>query len=140
MSAEGELLSAILDHLRADAEMQQIFGSQPRILDNLGGSMPPYPYLIVARHEVSDADAQNVKLSDHTIDLQVMTRWRGRDGAREAVGLVRNLLDRPQLSMPRYELVWCHSVFSDTLMLRDKQTFKGIVRIKARTMPSTNMV
>jgi|GEM_PF-5644349 len=139
MSAESELLDAILGHLRADADMQQVFGAQPRIFDDLGGANPLYPYLVVTRHEVTNVEAQNVKLLDHLIDLQVMTRWRGREGAREAVGLVRRLVDRPQLALPQHRLSWCHSVFSDTLMLKDLQTFKGIVRIKARTTPISNV-
>lgn len=135
ISAERSLQEAVLSKLKNDPKIQDVFGSQPRILNELGGSKPAYPYLVVGRHDVRNADATGVSIQDHIIDLQIMTRWRGRSGARDAVSLVQSILDNASLDLQTHRLVWCYLAFSDSLMLRDMQTFKGVIRIKARTTP-----
>lgn len=133
--AENALQNAILGELRNSPLMRDIFGPEPRIVDDFGGARPAYPYLQIAKHGVRYANAVGAKLKDHTIDLQVMTRWRGRTGARDAVSLVQTLVDDANLTLDGHKLVWCYAAFADTLMLRDLSTFKGVIRIKARTTP-----
>ncbi len=133
--AERALQDAVLAALKEHSQIQDVFGSKPRILGDLGGAKPAYPYLVIGQHEVRPANASGVSIQDHVIDLQVMTRWGGRAGARDAVSLVQSILDDAALVLQGHNLVWCYVAFSDSLMLRDQQTFKSVVRIKARTTP-----
>ncbi len=135
VGSAGALGQALLVHLRGDALMRDVFGDVPRILNDVGGAKPLYPYMVIARHEVVPAHGCEVQIEDHVIDLHIMTRWAGRNGAREAMGDVLSVLENADISLEGHKLVWCYVAFSDVLSLRDEQTFKGVVRLKLRTTP-----
>ncbi len=134
VSHESAFLDGVLAHLKNASELQSVFGDNPRIVDAPGRARLSYPHIRVARHQTENADAQLMPMIDHTLDLHVMTQWGGRSAAREAVGVVRGVLETgPIMLAAPFQLGWAYIALTDTLLLNDYNTFRSIVRIKART-------
>jgi len=130
------LQTALSNHLKANSGVQSVFGVQPRIQLDSGEERPLFPYISFAAHRVTENGGLDIEIDDHTIDLNVFTRWGGRQAGREAVKVIRDALENKDFPIEGHALAWSFIPFSDTLMLRDMATMKGVIRLRIRTTPS----
>ena len=131
-SAEAALERAVLIALRADDDVQAIFGNPARIYDD-ETSEPIYPYAELERHEVEDRSAIASPGQAHTLTLVVRSRDGGRAVAKEALGALRAASERISLSLYAQRVVLIQPIYSDVLRAPDLRSFRGILRLRIIT-------
>ena len=131
-SSEAAVLQAVLAALRADGDVQSIFGAPARIFDD-ETSEPGFPHAEIERHEVEPRDASAVAGQAHTLTFAVWLRHGGRDAAREALGVLRAAADRMEVSLPAQRVVLVQSVYSDVMRAPDLRSFRGVLRLRIIT-------
>lgn len=133
--ADVALQNAVISHLQLDEGVQSELGPVPRVQLDSGNERPALPYMEIASHRMSEGGGSGIEIVDHQMDIAIYTNWGGREGSRNAVSAVRAALENAGLNVQGHQLVWCFVAFSDSFMLRDYNTLKGVVRIRARTTP-----
>ena len=132
LSAETALQDALIAALGADATIITLLGDPPRISD-VAGDKPSYPFIEIARHETKDKSGALIDAQEHVVDLRVLTRWNGRSEARTILGVVRRVIDLAIWPVGAWRIVYCHTVYSDVLALRDGRSYRGVLRLRALT-------
>jgi hypothetical protein len=127
---EGALEGAIVAALAVDADVKALLGDPPRVFE-AARARPAFPYLEIARHEVTAADSAAVDANEHRIDLAIVTREGGRTPAREALRAVRAALAEPP-EMDQWRCVLLLPVFADMVRTRF-DGWRAILRLKAVT-------
>lgn len=123
------MVSAMLDVLRAELAVQDVFGDPARIFDDETDA-PAFPYARVERHEVNDAGAALVHGAEHKITLMVASRHDGLVGARKALRVVRDALGAAELTVPGARIVLSHVTYADTMRRSDRTAYRGLIRFR----------
>ena len=127
--AEAEVQKAVLAALRADPDVQAIFGDPARIYDDETPG-PAYPFVVLERHETRPNNSSCVAGTEHTIILAISSRYGGRTLAREAMGTLRAAIECADLMVTNQVIVLALPVYGDVFRTRDLQTFRSILRIR----------
>ena len=131
-SSEAAVFKAVLQALRADSDVQSIFGTPARVFDD-ETSEPVFPHAEIEGHAVEPRDASGMAGQAHTLTLAVRSRHGGRDAAREALGVLRAAADRMTLTLSGQRVVLVQSVYSDVMRAPDLRSFRGVLRIRIIT-------
>lgn len=131
-SAEAALEKAFLEGLRADAEVQAVFGSPARIFDD-ETSEPVFPYAELERHEVEERSCSGVAGQAHTLTFGLRSRDGGRAAAKEALGALRSAAEKLDLMLAAQRCVLIQTVYSDVMRTPDLRAFRGVIRIRIIT-------
>lgn len=139
MSADGfyaasdvEIVSAVLNALRSDADVRELLGDPARIYDDETRS-PVFPYAVLERHERLRADVSEVCGAEHRLTLATYSRLGGRIQAKAILGALRAAVDRLEVNLSQQRIVLAYVTYSDALRARDQISFRGILRIKIIT-------
>ena len=130
--AEADVLKGLLDMLRADADVQAVFGIPARVFDD-ETRRAAFPFAQVEKHESQPAGASGVSATEHKITLGVLTRFDGLSGAKAAVGAIRVAIERGSLTVPGQTVVLSHPIYVDVMRRADRRAFRGVVRIRIIT-------
>jgi hypothetical protein len=127
--AEDALEAAILAALQADEDVAELLGSPLRVME-AGSSAPRYPFLELGRHVSEPRDGLDVEMSEHRIDLAIVSRDQGGGEARTGVAAVRASLTGAALAMEGWRCVLLTPLFADAT--RQKVgLWRGLLRLKA---------
>ena len=130
--AECQLLKAVIDALRADPDVQAQFGSPARVYDDETQG-PAYPYATLERHETRPAGSAGVAGTEHILTFAVASRFGGRAYAKEALGALRAAAERASIAPAGQIVVLAYPTYGDVFRTRDRQAFRGILRIRIVT-------
>lgn len=130
--AEADLQAGLLQALRANSDVQAIFGTPPRLFD-AETDEAAFPFAVLERHECQPSWASGVAGQEHRITFTTASRYGGRQEAKRAVGALRAALERVTLSLPGQALVLAHVVYSDVIRTSDRRRFRGLLRVRIIT-------
>ncbi len=128
-NAEEDVVTAVLTALRQDAEVQRVFGHPARIYDDETRG-PSYPFAVLERHETRPAGSAGVAAMEHVLSFSVASRFGGRGYAKEAMGTLRAALQRAQIVPTGQVIVLAYPTYGDVFRTRDRQAFRGILRLR----------
>ena len=95
--AEEAVQAALMALLRADADVQSVFGTPARVFD-AESEEPLFPYALIERHETTPAGASLVNGIEHRISLACYSR---DDGVRGAKACLSAAFRKSSASPPR---------------------------------------
>ena len=125
----SDLVTTLLDMLRADAGVQTIFGSPARIFDGeTDRSLYPYAELVSA--ELRDIESARAPGGEHRITIAVNVRGEGREQAAAGLGAIVKAVQENALSLPGQNIALAHPVYLDILRGRQPQTYRGLLRLR----------
>ena len=127
--AESRVQKAVMTALRADGDVQRVFGVPARLYDDETEG-PAYPYASLERHETVPAGAAGVAGVEHTITFSVTSRFGGRAYTKEAVGVLRAAIERADILPDGQRIVLALPTYGDVFRTSDRQTFRGILRLR----------
>jgi len=127
--AECRVQKAVMAALRADGDVQRVFGTPPRVYDDETQG-PAYPFATLERHETRPAGAAGVAGMEHTLTFAVASRFGGRAYAKEAMGALRAAIERADIAPDGQVIVLAYPTYGDVFRTRDRQAFRGILRIR----------
>jgi len=130
--ADAALADAVLDALRADPDVQAILGNPARVFDDETDE-PAFPFAVLERHEQFSADAALVCGSEHRLSFATYSKYGGRSEAKAVLGALRAAVDRFNLVLSGQRMVIAHVIYSDALRARDRQSFRGVLRVRIVT-------
>lgn len=130
--AEADVLSVLLDALRANADVRSVLGTPARIFDN-GSPAPVFPYAEAVRFETRPFGSALHAEHEHRITLAVLSRYGGRVEARRLLGVLRRAIDAADLTLPGQWVVLKHIVYADVLRTSDLRAFRGLIRVRLIT-------
>ena len=115
--------------LRADADVQSVFGTPARVLD-AESEEPLYPYALIDRHETSPAGASLVDGLEHRITLACYSRDYGVRGAKACLSALRAAVEGAGWAVDGQHVVLAQVVYADAMRTADKRAFRGVVRVR----------
>ena len=127
--AEEAVQAALMASLRADADVQSVFGTPARVFD-VESEAPLYPYALIERHETSPAGASLVEGIEHRITLACYSRDYGVCGAKACLSALRAAVERAGWAVAGRHVVLAQVVYADAMRTADKRAFRGLVRIR----------
>ncbi|MEM7662001.1 MAG: DUF3168 domain-containing protein [Pseudomonadota bacterium] len=130
--AERTVADALLQALRADTDVQAVFGDPARIHES-ETQEPIYPYAILERHETRPAGSAGVSGTEHILTLGIASRFGGRRYAREFMGAIRAAVERAELAIAGQRAVLSYTSYGDVFRARDRRTLRGLLRIRIIT-------
>ena len=130
--AESKVLQAVMAALRADPDVQAQFGNPARVYDDETQG-PSYPYATLERHETRPANAADVAGTEHILTFAVASRFGGRAYAKEALGALRAAVERANIAPAGQVVVLAYPTYGDVFRTRDRQAFRGILRVRILT-------
>lgn len=128
-TAESDVSQAVLQALRADADVQAVFGIPARIFD-VDARRNIYPYALLERHETRPAGSAGVAGTEHIITFSIASRFGGRRYARDALGALRAAIERADLVVEGQRVVLAYASYGDVFRTQDRQTLRGVLRIR----------
>lgn len=129
VDAAGLLQRALIAALTADLDVQAVFGTPARVLDEVG-EYPAFPFATIERHEVRPADSAEVAASEHVLTFAIGSRWGGRSEAVDALQALRAGLERADPEIAGHAVVLGYPTYGDVFQARDGRTFRGILRAR----------
>lgn len=127
--AESSVQKAVMAALRADINVQEVFGTPARIYDDETES-PAYPFAVLERHETRPGGAAGVAGTEHTLTFAVASRFGGRAYASEAMGALRGAIERAELAPEGQVVVLAYPTYGDVFRTRNRRAFRGILRVR----------
>lgn len=127
--AECAVQKAVLGALRSDEGVRAVFGAPPRIYDDETQG-PAYPFATLERHETRPAGSAGVPGLEHTLTFAVASRFGGRAYAKEAMGVMRAAIEAASITPDGQRIVLALPTYGDVFRTRDRQAFRGILRIR----------
>lgn len=131
-NAESELLSALVAAVRADPDVQSVFGIPARVYED-EPERGAYPHAFVQAHKTTPAGSVLSDGAVHRVTMAVRSRHGGRAEAREALGVLRAAIERAELSLSGQRVVLVLAVYSDVLRSRNLRSFRGLLRLRIIT-------
>ncbi len=131
-TAESDLLTALVAALKTDVGVQSVFGSPARVFED-EPLRPAYPHAFVNAHEVTSSGSVLSDGAVHRVTLVVRSRHGGRAEAREALGVLRDAIERATFSLSGQRVVLALAVYSDVMRSRNLRSFRGLLRLRIIT-------
>ena len=128
----ADLSRAVLDQLRSDGGVRDLFGIPPRVHDGEPGA-PAFPFAQLESVQETDAGSAGVPGRDYRITISTASRHGGRSFAMELVGTLRAALETMDLQVPGQRIVLQQVVYADALRSADRRRFRGLVRVRIIT-------
>lgn len=92
-----------------------------------------FPYVTIGEATAVDWSTKTSIGQSHTLTLHTWSRARGRQEAKELMGLIHGALHNQSLALDGHELVLLQYSFSETMLDEDGRTTHGILRFRALT-------
>jgi hypothetical protein len=127
--AEEAVQAALMAGLRADADVQSVFGTHARVLD-AESEAPLYPYALIERHESSPAGASLVNGIEHRITLACYSQGDGVRGAKACLSALRAAVEGADWDVEGQHVVLAQVIYADAMRTPDKRAFRGVVRVR----------
>lgn len=135
--AAADLQDGLLNAIRADAGVQDVFGPVPRVVDEDGEELA-FPFVVLERHEIRPAGASDVAASEHVFTFAVNVRHGGRLEAVRTVQTLRHAIEAAEISLSGLRIIFALVTYADVFRAADLSRFRGLVRarfILERTNP-----
>ena len=127
--AEEAVQAALMVALRADTDVQSVFGTPPRVFD-AESEEPLYPYALIERHETTPAGASLVSGLEHRITLACYSRDDGVRGAKACLSALRTAVEGADWTVEGQHIVLAQVVYADAMRTADRRAFRGVVQIR----------
>lgn len=134
MSAIPALEAEVSRVLRQASEIKAEFGDPVRLIEDETGRAA-FPFLRLSRHDVRPQSDGVAGLSEHRLNIEVLSRAGGRTEASRLVGVAADALRNATLTPAGYRVVLSYPVYADVFLRRDGTTFRGLLRLRALTEP-----
>ena len=119
-----------------------LVGHQP-LMDIITGvhdytpDQKPFPYVQFGTIDAVDFGTKTFDGHEHTVELHVWSRERGRRQAYQIMGLIYAVLHRAQLVLTGHHLVLLRFDYQTTLWEPDGKTAHGIIRFRSLSQVTT---
>ena len=124
-----ELQKAVYTALTGDgALMAMITGVHDHVPQDTA-----FPYVTLGESTAVEIGRGGVEL---TLVLHVWSRERGRRETKQILAEINRILNKADLTVPGFVLMWFFFEFSRTLLDSDGATYHGIARYSAKTYPA----
>ena len=128
------LMAAIHGRLAADPALVALLGG-PRIYDRIPRGAA-FPFVTFGATDALAADSDDAPMTEHRIELEVLSRAYGRKEAGEIAARLVALLDDVPLAPAGHRLVSVRHVRTTLRPERDRQSYRAVVFFRALTEPS----
>lgn len=92
-----------------------------------------YPYVVIDREEVIDADYLASRKDERFLYLSVWSRYHGQKEVKEIMADIDAALHRQKLAMDSGRMIICYVQRKTTLRDSDNLTFQGAVTLRVLT-------
>ena len=139
MSADGvsqdrasALSEALLAELAASTEVQSLLGKPARLYteSSRGAS---YPYVLLERHETSDASASMAPASEHVLQFASFSRHGGLAEAKSILGALRTAVETLPKALAGQRIVLVLPFYCDAMRTQNPLIFRGVLRVRLYT-------
>ena len=139
MSADGvfqdcasALSEAVLAELAESAEVQNLLGKPARLYTgNPRGAS--YPYVLLERHETSDAGASIAPASEHVLQFASFSRHGGITEAKSILGALRTTVEGLPKALAGQRIVLALPQYCDAMRTQNPLIFRGVLRVRLYT-------
>lgn len=137
--ADSALVKALVEHLRTDDGVRDVFGDPPRVFDH-ESHRAIFPYACLQSHEVEDESFVGAQARLHRLTFTTASRSGGIADARTLIGALSAAAERADPDLEGQMLVYCYAIYSDVVRPPDRQHFRGLLRIKLLTRAVPHVV
>lgn len=134
MSASFAVQAALVEAVRADAEVGAVLGDPVRFYD-----FPPadvvFPFALLERAEARPWGGAPEGAEEHTLTLRVYSRYGGAKECKAVLAALHAVLHDQSLTLSGYRLVNLRVSFQDSFRSSDGRTQTGVMRVRAVTEP-----
>ncbi len=127
------LQSGLRAALLADAQLVSGLGGE-HVFDDVPRDAP-FPYITIGEIETRDWSTQTSRGQEHSVTVNLWSRYRGRKQVQDLIAEVDRVLDGADLPLLNHRLVNLSTVFWTALRDPDGETYRGTVRLRAVTEP-----
>ncbi len=132
MSPDLALQKALLDHLRADADLAALLGDPPRVHDQ-APAQPVWPMVLFGRAETRPWGGLDGEGLEHALTLTCLSKFDGAEEAKAIVAALRARLHNAALTLDGWRLVNLRVTYGDVFRAADGRTIHGVLRLRAVT-------
>lgn len=132
MSPDLALQKALLEHLRADADLAALLGDPPRVHDQAPAE-PVWPLVLFGRAETRPWGGLEGEGLEHALTLTVLSRFDGAEEGKAIVAALRARLHNAGLALDGWRLVNLCVTYGDVFRTADSRSFHGVLRLRAVT-------
>ena len=131
-SSTGPLISAVLEALRSNAEVQAAYGVPARIYDaDVPGAT--YPYAVLERSEAQVADGVSHRGLEHTLHFASYARHSGVEASKGLISVLRRAVEQMTLDVVDQRIVLVLPTYCDVLRTKNQNVLRGMLRVRLRT-------
>ncbi|MEL7109545.1 MAG: DUF3168 domain-containing protein [Pseudomonadota bacterium] len=131
-ASTGPLIGAVLSALRANTEVQAVFGSPARLYDGQA-SGAYYPYAVLERCESQTSDGVAHRGFEHTLHFAVFSRNAGVEGSKDMLSVLRFAIEQLDLGLTDQKILLILPTYSDVLRTKNPNVLRGVLRVRLRT-------
>lgn len=131
-NAEMELLTSLLEAVRAMPDIKQAFGQKARVFDDESQS-PYYPFIQLDAMETVPFDCSVSLGQEHRLNFSVYSRDGGRAECLRLIGLFRAALEALEPTLTSQRIVLKMVTFADVFRTKDSRKFRGALRLRVIT-------
>ncbi|MEO1322060.1 MAG: DUF3168 domain-containing protein [Pseudomonadota bacterium] len=131
-TSTGPLIRAVLSALRANTEVQAIFGAPARLYDGQA-SGAYYPYAVLERCESQTANGVVHRGFEHTLHVAAFSRNAGVEASKDMLSMLRVAIEQLDLSPTDQKLLLILPTYSDVLRTKNPSVLRGVLRVRLRT-------
>lgn len=119
--------------LLADAGLVSALGGE-QVFDDVPREAP-FPYITIGDIDSRDWSTQSSRGHEHTVTLQLWSRYRGRKQVQDLIAEVDRILDGAAPPLNGHRLVNLSTVFWTAQREPDGEVYRGTMRLRAVTEP-----
>jgi hypothetical protein len=131
MSAESDVLAALMDALRANAGVKAALGDPVRIFDDRPAGAA-FPHAVIELGVSRPADSAGVQALEQEIAIEVFSRRAGKSEALSALAAMREALHDADIEITGRQVVLIQALSAQASRL-DPQTIRGVLRLRVLT-------
>ena len=128
----SNLVTALMEMLRADAGVQAVFGSPARVFDG-ETERPAYPYAELVSVETRDVASAHAPGGEHRLTFAVNVREARREDASAGLEAIIAAIRGKALTLAGANIILAHPLYFDILRGRAPLTYRGLLRLRILT-------
>lgn len=131
-ASDAAIINGVLASLRADIDVQAVFGTPARIYDG-EAPQPAYPFAQLEQHDSKIADSVVKRGLEHTLQIATYSRQGGFEEAKSTIGVLRGAVERMTLDLPGQRVVFVLPLYCDVLRTKSPNIMRGLLRLRLQS-------
>ncbi len=139
MSADGffnagaeSLCDELINALGSSAELQALIGTPARLYSEYVRGAA-YPFVLLERHETTEAGAAAVPASAHVFQFASASRHGGLAEAKSIMGALRRAIDELPDALGTQRITLALPLYCDVMRTQNPLIFRGVLRVRLYT-------